>query len=165
MRWYHCLVIVSLLDLQYTLKFSFCSPVEPTVVDRQARIGPTQKPHYELASVLYKRVNYKYLELQNIFKWYCSIPLGWVKMERKGHTQNRDTLWWSTIKMLSAGLRVSPFRERPHRLPRSTNAALCGWCQNGDSADTTFTLLLLIRSLTSILPSPFHWLTQIEMKK
>ncbi len=30
---------------------------------------------------------------------------------------------------------VSHFRERPPRCPRSTDAALCGWCQNGDSED------------------------------
>ncbi len=30
---------------------------------------------------------------------------------------------------------VSHFHERPPRCPWSTDAALCGWCQNGDSAD------------------------------
>ncbi len=31
---------------------------------------------------------------------------------------------------------VAPFRERPPRCPRSTGPSHCGWCQNGDSADT-----------------------------
>ncbi len=31
---------------------------------------------------------------------------------------------------------VSSFREWPPRCPRSTDAALCRWCRNDDSADT-----------------------------
>ncbi len=76
--------------------------------------------------------------------WWCrravdwSIPF-WTGLE--------STSWWRTLgnhsnaQWGSAGLRdrptlVSPFREQTLRCLRSTDAALCGWCQNGNSADT-----------------------------
>ncbi len=63
-----------------------------------------------------------------------SLPSG-VKSKIGFNTGNgslSSSLW------LGQGNRilVSPFRERPPRCPRSTDAALCGWCQNGNSADT-----------------------------
>ncbi len=50
-------------------------------------------------------------------------------LRTNGHHSNAQ---WCSAGPRDRSIPVSSFRERPPRCPRSTDAALRGWCQNGD---------------------------------
>ncbi len=66
--------------------------------------------------------------------------IDWASISQKTHV---STHWWRTLGGHSNARRlrdrpsvVSPCRERPPRCTRSTDNALCEWCQIGNSAAT-----------------------------